>query len=122
MMTGSKGLSSVFNDREIMLSSDRIDGRHVGRLTVDADRHDRFSLVGDRCLDLSWIHVPGGFIDVDKDWLRTDEGDHFRCGDPGVGNRDNFIARSDAQGHEGYEKGVCATRSPNAMLDTDVRG
>ena len=122
MMGCPKGLGSVFNDRKMVLGRDRVDCRHVRCLTIDADRHDGLGLVSDGRFDLSRIHVPRRFINVDKDWLGPDEGDHFRCGNPSVGNGDHFIPGPDSEGHQSDEQRVRPARSTNAMVHTDIVG
>ena len=51
MVRGSEGLGGVFNHREIVFGCDGVDGRHVGRLTVDADGHDRLGSIRDGGFD-----------------------------------------------------------------------
>ena len=122
MVGSTKRLGSVFDDREIVLRGNRIDGRHVGGLTVDADGHDCFGFVRNGGFNQSRIYVPRLLVDVDKDGLGSDERDHFRCGNPGVRDGDDFIARTNAERHERDEKGVGAARGTDAVLHTYVLG
>ena len=120
MVGGSKGLGGVFDDGEVVLGRDGVDGGHVGCLTVNADGHDGFGIRRDSRFDLSSVHVPSGLIDVDEDWGSPEEGDHFRCGNPGVRDGDDFIAWADAEGHERDEEGVRAASSADAVLHAHV--
>ncbi len=122
MMSGPEGLGGIFDDREIVFLCNGIDGGHVSRLPINSDWHDGFRAVGDGGFHQCGVHVPGGFINVDEDGFGPGQLDHFRRGDPGVGDGDDLIARADFEGHEGDEKGVRAAGGSDAVGHTDVIG
>ena len=123
MVGGTEGLGGILDDRKLtMADRDLVDCRHVGGLAENADRHDRLGALRDGRLDLGRVHVPGLGVDVDKDRGGTEERNHLGGRDPGVGDRDDFVAGADTERHEGNEEGVGPARNADAMLDADVAG
>ena len=69
----------------------RIDRREISRLPIQAHRDDRLGARADRLLELGWIEVVAGRIDVHVHRRSTKKGDRFRCGNEGKRRGDHLI-------------------------------
>ncbi len=59
-------------------------------------------------LDPVRVHVKGIGSDIHKHGFGIEQGDHLSGGNPGVGNRDDLVSRTDIERHEGDQKRIGA--------------
>ena len=87
------GLGTVLNHPKLVLSGNRHDGIHVGRLTVKMNWNDAHSRRVDLSLDQSRIDGKGFIVSIAKDHFASGLSDRFRRRNPGMGRGDYFISR-----------------------------
>src|SRR5438309_248485 len=93
LVLSSVRLGGIFDDPEIVLSSDGHDGIHVGRLTIKVDWDNTDSFRCDLGFNQGWIDRESLVIGVAEDDATTSLGDRLRSRNPGMGRGDNFVAR-----------------------------
>ena len=118
-------LRGVFDHQQIVLTSESIDGAHVGHLPKQMHRCDRASFVGDHGFDLGDVNVEGAGLDVDKHWRCTEAHDRADRAEERIRGGDDFIAFANAHRHHGDDQCVGTRGDANrvrgiAVLSTGV--
>ena len=90
-------LAGVFDHCEVVLGGECAEGVHVGNEAEEVHGHQRLRLWRDRSCGRCWIHQPGDRIDVNKSRRGTGAQDRSRSGTKGVPNRNDLVARLDAE-------------------------
>jgi len=116
----AEALGAVFNHRQAMPIGNRIDRRKISRLPVQAHRNNRLGARADRLLELGWIEVVAGRIDIHVHRRGAKKGDRFRCGNEGKRCGDDLIAGPHAQRHQGYQQGIGAAGHGNAVVHAHI--
>src|ERR1035437_4266423 len=98
----ANALSVVFDDLELVLLGDLIDGDHVRALPVEVDGYDGLGFRGDGRLNLLRADALGRGAAIDEDRCGPRDPDGFRGGEKGVRVGDDLVAGADAQGHQGH--------------------
>jgi hypothetical protein len=88
-------LRGVLDEREPPTIGDLLQTREVGRLAVEADRHDRLRPRRDRRLHLPDVDREVVLADVDEDRARSRVEDAVGAGDERERHRDHLVARTD---------------------------
>ena len=114
-------LGIVFNDDQLVLVGDLLDGRHVGALTIQVHGDEAFGLGGDGRLDLRGINAFGFGVAIDQHGGCPGDPDGFRGGEKSVGVGNDFITFADAEGHEGQPDGIRAVTDTDGVLGAAER-
>ncbi len=88
-------LAGVLDHRQAVTIGDLDDGRHVSRLPVQADGHDRLGPRRDRGLDQGRVDREVVLTDVDEDRPCAGVEDAVRAGDEGERDGDHLVAGAD---------------------------
>ena len=115
-------LTRIFDHHQSAPPGDVQNCFEIDRASIQMHRHDRFGSGGDRSLDLFWIDVGRGGIDIDKDRFRTRVGDRLRGGDERVGRGDDFVTGLHARGQQAKVQRAGAAVERHAVLRFAVGG
>jgi len=123
LVFSAEDLGGIFDDRDVAVAGrDGVDGVHVRRLAIEADRHDRLGLGGDPGLDLGRVDVAGVGLDVHEDGGGTNQDNHLGGGDEGEGGGDDLVAGTNAECHQADQQGLGAAGDRDAVLGAGVGG
>ena len=100
LIPGSHGMGGIFNDREPMLRGYVQDLIHVRRGTGKMNRDNGLRLAGNFFFNQVGINVQSIVIDIHKNRLGAQHGNHIDRRGKGHGRGDDFIARTDAQSQQ----------------------
>ena len=89
---------------------------HVRTLSEEMDRNDGFRLRGDLGGGFDGIDIETDRAGIDKNGGGAYPGDAARSGEEGEGGDDDFIARSDAESHQGEKNRIRAGGTTDAMF------
>lgn len=103
MALHAKGVGGVVNHLEVVVVGDLLDGIDVTGVAIAVHGHDGRGLRGDGGLDLGWIDVECGGLDVDKHRFVAIPEQGMCSGNKAVGGGDDFAR--DAQGLQGGDEG-----------------
>jgi len=120
LVFGTKALGGVFDHDQIVAVGDRVDLVHVGRLPVQADRHDGLGARGDGGLDLGGVDVAGVRLDIHENRLGAEQHNYFCSRDKGERRGDHLITGLDAHGHQADQQGFGAAGHGDAVLGAGV--
>ena len=120
MKLSTDGLGRIFDDRDTVVVRQSVDLVERRGLSKEVDRDDGFGARGDGRSDLCDIDVEGDGIDIDEHRLGAEQSNRSGGGNEGEGDGDDFIAGSDAEGHEREQDGVGAGGAANGMFDSDI--
>ena len=121
-VAGAKALRRVFDHHQPVAQRDGVDGRHVGHLAVEADRHDGPRARRDRGLDQGRIDIAGIGLDIDIHRLAAQQHDHLGGGGKGEGRGDDLVTGLQGYGHQRDQQRVAATGHRHAVRRTAVGG
>ena len=112
----SDRLGAIFNHGQAMGFGQGHHRIHVRTLSEEMDRNDSFRLRGDLGGGFDGIDIETDRTGIDKNGGGAYPGDAARSGEEGEGGDDDFIARSDAESHQGEENGVGAGGTADAVF------
>ena len=108
-------LAAVLDDGQMMAIGYRLDGRHVGGLSVQVDRQDGARPRSDGVFDRRRIDGQAGRIDVGEDRARAGHHDGQRR----IGGRqrrgDHLVSRTDVERPQNERQRVGAAANPHAV-------
>ena len=120
------GLGGVFQEQQAALATKLRDRRHVGQLSVEMDRQDRFHVGRQRRVEFRGSEIKSLFVGLDEHRAEAVLRDCEDRGDIGVRrDRDGVAVLEQAEflpAAEGEDKGRQAVRRPDAMRRTDPGG
>ena len=138
LIGGTDGLGGILDHLETVLTGNGHQGVHVGRLTVQMDRHQGpdaplggavyqlsvayRTMVIDEGLDRGRRQVEGQRIDIAEHRPRTRACDGSGRCKKGKRRGDDFIAGADLEGHEGKQQGIGARRHPDSGRGPAIAG
>ena len=79
---------------------------HVGHLTVEMDRHDRPSFLGDRSLDLRRVNIEGIRLDIHQYRLRAGSADGSSSREERERGSNYLIAAADAKRNQAAKQSI----------------
>lgn len=120
LVFGTKTLRGVLDHDQLVTIGDRIDLVHVGRLAVEADRHDGLGARGDGGFDLGGVDVTGVGLDIHEDRLGAEQHDDLGRRNEGKRGRDDFVTRLDSHRHKADQQGLGAAGHSDAVLGAGV--
>ncbi len=95
---------------------------HVGALSEQMNRNDRFRSRRDGGDGLRGVDVERRLIDVDEHRPRAQTGDGAGGREKRVGRRDDLVARLDVERHERQQQRVGAGRDGDRVADAEHQG
>src|ERR1041385_4580761 len=110
----AEALRRIFNNREAMPGGNRIDAIVIGHLTEQTDRQQSFGARSNSCLEQVHVNVVCGSVNIHKNRPGPDQTNYLGSTDPGKGNSDDFVARSDPKCAQGDFKACCSARDGEA--------
>lgn len=120
LVFGAKTLGGILDHDQIVAVGDRIDLVHIGRLPVQADRHDGLGTRGDCCFDLGGVNVAGIRLDIHEDRLGAEQHDDLGRRNEGERGRDDLVTRLDPHRHQTDQQGFGAAGHGDAVLGAGV--
>src|SRR5882724_12719923 len=114
------GLRGVFNNRQAMSISNRLDAIYLCWHAKEMDWDNRFCSWRDRRLKLGGTHCSTRRVDIYKNWFRSDIANRPCSSYKGHRNRNHFISRPDIETAQGKVERARATVEAHAMTDSAV--
>jgi hypothetical protein len=121
-LLGAKTLGRVFDDGQPMLRRQRVNAVVIGHLAEQTDGQNGLGARGDGRQQQVHVDVEGVRLNIHENGPRSHQGNDLGRADPGEGNRNDFVARPDAQGAQRDLQRVRAAGAGDAMPRSDVLG
>lgn len=120
LVFGAKALGGVLDHDQLVAVGDRVDLVHVGRLAVEAHRHDGLGARGDGGLDLGGVDIAGVRLDIHEDRLGAEQHDDLGRRNEGKRGRDDLVTRLDPHRHQADQQGFGAAGHGDAVLGPGI--
>src|SRR5262249_10495981 len=116
----AEALSSIFDDGDTKLVSDRIDLVKACTLPVERNRDQCLSPSCDRWLDEVGVDVECVFPYVNEYRRGPQESDHLSRGNEAERAGDHLVSWADPECHQGQQQGIRAAGARDTMLDANI--
>ena len=100
-VAGTEGLGGVFDHGDSALVRQRQQRVHVSALPVQVHRHNGLGLRRDGCTNLVEVECEGVGVDIYEDGRESEQCNHLSCSYVCKRCGNHFVARLQAEGHEG---------------------
>src|SRR5262249_26689254 len=100
IISGDIRVAGVLDHDKTMPSSNTPNRIHVGRMSVEVYRNNRFGARRNRTFQLRGVHSVGLGIDIHQDGSSATIGNSKSGGDKGIGGSYSFVSRANAVGSQ----------------------